>query len=207
MKGKGKKKTGLRRRRKTKIAAKATASRSQVRKRIPVARNESAALTYDKVKTLVAENSKSAGLSDQCVIAVCWKESSFDPSAKSPTSTAKGLMQMTNPAVDTVNRITPTGIHFEYADMLDAAKAIQCGTYYVQWCYEQVGSDESKGLDRYAGVPGYATNVIAAEACLRSGGDPTACLKKIHPFLIERKNAGLIDDESGKSRFTKPPKK
>jgi len=32
------------------------------------------------------------------------------------------------------------------------AKSIQCGTYYLQWCYEQVGSDESKALDKYAGV-------------------------------------------------------
>jgi hypothetical protein len=75
-------------------------------------------LTFDQVKTLVANNKKSPAFTDECVIAVCWKESSFDPSAQSGGSTAKGLMQMTNPAVDTVNHNTPVGVHFEYADML-----------------------------------------------------------------------------------------
>jgi membrane-bound lytic murein transglycosylase MltF len=159
-------------------------------------------LSFDKVLALVKTNKKSTAFTDECVVAVCWKESSFDPSAHAGSSTAKGLMQMTNPAVDTVNNITPVGVHFEYADMLDASKAIQCGTYYLQWCYDHSGSDEGKALDKFAGVSGYATNVMAAEKCLLSGGDPTTCLKQIHPFQIERQKTNLVDDPSGASRFT-----
>jgi hypothetical protein len=162
------------------------------------------ALTFDKVQALVKVNKKSPGFTDECVIAVCWKESSFDPSAQSGSSTAKGLMQMTNPAVDTVNKITPTGVHFEYADMLDASKAIQCGTYYLQWCLDQSAGDEAKGLDKYGGVSGYSTNVIAAENCLLTGVDPPmTCLGKIHSFQIDRQTLGLVDNESGDTRFIK----
>ena len=165
-----------------------------------------AGLPFDKVLALVKANKKSIAFTDECVTAVCWKESSFDPSATSGGSTAKGLMQMTNPAVDTVNNITPVGVHFEYADMLDASKAIQCGTYYLQWCSDHSGGDEGKALDKFAGVSGYSTNVMAAEKCLLSGGDPTTCLRKIHPFQIERQKANLVDDPSGVSRFTESKK-
>jgi len=162
------------------------------------------ALTFDKVQALVKVNKRSPGFTDECVIAVCWKESSFDPSAQSGSSTARGLMQMTKPAVDTVNRITPTGVHFDYADMLDASKAIQCGTYYLQWCLDQSAGDEAKGLDKYGGVSGYSTNVIAAENCLLTGVDPPmTCLGEIHSFQIDRQTLGLVDNESGETRFIK----
>jgi hypothetical protein len=160
-------------------------------------------LTFDDVKALVKAHKKSPALTDECVIAVCWKESSFDPSSHSGSSTAKGLMQMTNPAVDTVNSITPPGVHFEYADMLDASKAIECGTYYLQWCSDKSGGDEAKALDKYAGVSGYSTNVMQAENCLLTGVDPPAtCLKMIHSFQIERRDGKLLDDKSGESRFS-----
>jgi hypothetical protein len=162
-------------------------------------------LTFDQMKTLVANNKKSPAFTDECVIAVCWKESSFDPSAQSAGSTAKGLMQMTNPAVDTVNGITPVGIHFIYADMLNPDKAIQCGTFYLQWCSDQVGGDESAALNKYGGVGGYSTNVMTAEACLLTAGtDPTACLQQIHSFQLQRKEMNLKDDPTGRSRFKRP---
>ena len=161
-------------------------------------------LTFDQVKTLVANNKKSPAFTDECVIAVCWKESSFDPAAQSGGSTAKGLMQMTNPAVDTVNHNTPVGVHFEYADMLVPDKAIQCGTYYLQICSDQVGGEESAALNKYSGIPGYSTNVMAAEACLLAGTDPMTCLQKIHSFQLQRKEMRLEDDPTGHSRFKKP---
>jgi hypothetical protein len=158
-------------------------------------------LTFDQVKSLVASNKHSAAFTDECVIAVCWKESSFNPSAQASGSTAKGLMQMTNPAVDTVNNITPAGVHFDYTDMLDASKAIQCGTYYLQWCSDQSGGDEAKALNKYAGVSGYADDVMSAEACLLSGGNPMTCLGAIHSFAMQRRQKGLLDDPTGRSRF------
>jgi hypothetical protein len=171
--------------------------------RTPMAILSRARLTFNQMKTLVSANKKADAFTEECVIAVCWKESSFDPNAQSSASTAKGLMQMTNPAVDTVNAITPAGIHFEYDDMLDPAKAIRCGTYYLQWCSNQAGGDEGKALDRYAGVSGYSVNVIKAENCLLTGGpDPMTCLKEIHSFMIEREERQLKDDPTGKSRFS-----
>jgi soluble lytic murein transglycosylase-like protein len=144
----------------------------------------------------VKGHKKSGAFTDECVIAVCWKESSFDPSSQSSASTAKGLMQMTNPAVDTVNRLTLSRMHYEYADMLDASKAIECGTYYLQWCADQCGGDESKSLNKYAGVAGYSGNVVDAENCLLAGADPPmSCLKKIHSFRIERQKRDLVDDK------------
>jgi hypothetical protein len=164
-------------------------------------------LSFDEVKNLVAKNNKSAAFTNECMIAVCWKESSFDPAAQSGGSTATGLMQMTNPAIATVNNITPNGVHFQHDDMLDAAKAIQCGTYYLQWCYDQVGGDKAKALDKYGTGDGYSTNIIAAETCLRkTGSDPMTCLNAIHSFMIERMSLRLIDDLSGRSRFVSPPR-
>lgn len=139
-------------------------------------------LNFDQVRQFVSQNNKSSSISNECIIAVCWKESSFDPYAQSNGSTAKGLMQMTNPAVDTVNNITPPGTHFDYNDMFNPALAIQCGTYYLQWCFDQTGS-ESAALDKYGGVIGYSTDVMTAEGCLQSivVVDPvSACLKPIH---------------------------
>jgi hypothetical protein len=162
-----------------------------------------AALTLDQIKPIVSANKKSAAFTDECIIAVCWKESSFDPTVQSGMSTAKGLMQMTNPAVDTVNNITPSGVHFEYDDMKDPAKAIQCGTYYLQWCSGQSGGDAAKALDKYAGVTGYSIDVINSENCLLTGSiDPMKCLKQIHPFEIERNEKHMLDDPTGRSRFT-----
>jgi hypothetical protein len=160
-------------------------------------------LTFDQIKTLVSANIKSSAFTNECVIAVCWKESSFDPNAQTAQSTARGLMQMTVGAIDTVNNTTPQGIHYESDDMFDPAKAIQCGTYYLQWCFNQAGS-ESAALDKYAGVAGYSTDVMTAEGCLQSSVviDPVAaCLNPIHPFLRERMQMKLHDDPTGRSRF------
>ena len=118
------------------------------------------------LQKLVAANKKAAAFTNECVVAMCWKESSFDPNAHNVGSTAKGLMQMTDPAVDTVNKITPKGVHFEHSDMVIAAKAIQCGTYYLQWCSDQTGGDKKKALDRFGGLSGYNKDLITAETCL-----------------------------------------
>jgi len=185
-----------------------TAKRPSAVKQAESQSTETDALSFNQVQALVKANKKSPAFTDECIIAVCWKESSFNPSAQSGSSTAKGLMQMTNPAVDTVNNITPSGVHFEYADMLDGAKAVQCGSYYLQWCSDQAGGDEAKALNKFAGVGNYATNVMAAESCLLTATDPPmSCLQKIHPFLMERRELKLMDSQSGESRFMEPSRK
>jgi hypothetical protein len=167
-----------------------------------------AALTFDQVKALISTNKRAAAFTDECVIAVCWKESSFNPNAQAAGSTAKGLMQMTQGAIQTVNNITPTGIHFDPSDMFDPGKAIQCGTYYLQWCSDQSSGSENQALDKYAGVPGYSTNVVQAENCLLSAPtDPMTCLTPIHPFEMARVKEGLVDDPTGQSRFVRSSKR
>jgi len=132
---------------------------------------KAAALSFDEMKALVGTNSRTLAYSDECVIAVCWKESSFIPDATSSTTTAKGLMQMTNPAVDTVNANTPAGVHFDYSDMLIKEKAIQCGTYYLEISFKLAGgTSKADGLNKFSNIPNYADNILAAEACLQALG-------------------------------------
>src|SRR5690349_16051077 len=77
-----KKKSNALRSKQTKASPRPSRSRVRGAKKVALV-NKGTPLTYEKIKTLVASNSKSAGLSNECVIAVCWKESSFDPSAQS----------------------------------------------------------------------------------------------------------------------------
>src|SRR5688500_9160646 len=109
-------------------------------------------MTYDEIKKLVKDNNRSTIFSDEFVICLIWKETNFDEGAASETSTATGLMQMTKGAVEMVNKITPQGIHFEHSEMGDAAKNIQCGTYYLDIAKNKLG-----GVDKSFGTgPGYS---------------------------------------------------
>lgn len=145
--------------------------------------------SFSTIEQWVAANNKSKNHPDELVIALIWKESGFDDASKSAKSTATGLMQMTIPAVDDVNRNTPAGTHFSFADMLDGPKNIQCGTYYLDMIYRRAGSDMKAGLDRFGTGKGYASDILAAAACLKKSKgsnnviDPKlakTCLLQIH---------------------------
>jgi len=145
--------------------------------------------TFATVEKLVSANNQSANFSNELVIAIIWKESGFDDASKNKTSTATGFMQMTIPAVDDVNRNTPKGTHFAFSDMLDGAKNIQCGTFYLDLIFGRSGNDVTKALNSFGTGAGYATNLIAAEACLQAAKGKAAtidpekaktCLFKIH---------------------------
>jgi len=144
---------------------------------------------FTTVEALVQANNRSASISNELVISIIWKESGFDDASKNSHSTATGFMQMTHPAVDDVNANTPVGIHYEYTDMLDGAKNIQCGTYYLDMMVKRAGGDLTTGLNHYGTGPGYATNLLAAAAALQAAKTPTgqidpaqakACLAQIH---------------------------
>ena len=138
-------------------------------------------LTYDQVKGLVKGHNKSTIVSDQLVIALIWKESAFNDAAINPSTTATGLMQVTKGAVDDVNNNTPQGIHFSYDDRQDAAKNIECGTYYLDLRIGWANGDVKKGLEGYGTGTGYADNILAAETCLKADGSNwKACLNAIH---------------------------
>ena len=134
-------------------------------------------MTYDEIKTLVASNNKSKLFSDQFVICLIWKETNFNPSVKNSESSATGLMQITKAAVTMVNSCTPKGVHFEHADMLDAATNVQCGTYYLD-----IAKTKLAGVDTSYGTgPGYSKSIEACEACLIGDeAHPMVAMHKIH---------------------------
>ncbi len=134
-------------------------------------------LTYDEIRKLVEDNNKSTIFSNEFVICLVWKESNFDAGSINEKSTATGLMQMTKGAVDMVNKITPKGIHFEHSEMGDAAKNIQCGTYYLDISKNKLG-----GVDTSFGTgPGYSKSIVVCEKCLKDGKEHyMAALYKIH---------------------------
>jgi len=144
---------------------------------------------FTTVEALVKANNRAADIPDELVISIIWKESGFDDASRNANSTATGFMQMTHPAVDDVNANTPVGIHYQYEDMLDGAKNIQCGTYYLDMMVKRAGGNLTAGLDNYGTGPGYAANLLTAAAALKAAKDPTgqidpaqakACLAQIH---------------------------
>jgi membrane-bound lytic murein transglycosylase MltF len=133
-------------------------------------------MNYDAVKKLVHDNNRSKDYSEEFVICLIWKETNFDASAKNTASSATGLMQLTKSAVDQVNRCSPKGIHFQFSDMTDAAKNIQCGTLYLDIAKNKLG-----GIDKSYGTgPGYSNSIVACEGCLKNGQAPMVALQKIH---------------------------
>lgn len=134
-------------------------------------------MKFDDMKQLVHENNRSKEFSDEYVICLIWKETSFSAAAKNGKTSATGLMQLTKGAVEMVNRCTPADVHFEHADMTDPVKNIQCGTYYLDIAKNKLG-----GVDMSYGTgPGYSKSILACEISLKSDGNhPLVALHKIH---------------------------
>jgi hypothetical protein len=139
-----------------------------------------AGLTFDEVKQLITGNNKST-VSTELLLCLIWKESGFDPNAKSKSSSATGLMQMTKGAVEQVNKSTPKGIHFEHSEMTDSAKNIDCGSRYLQIRIDWAKGDVTAGLNGYGTGAGYSDSILTCETCLtKAPADPTPCLTAIH---------------------------
>ncbi len=137
-------------------------------------------LTADQVTSLITSNNKST-VSKEALLCLIWKESGFNPEAKSSKSSATGLMAMTKGAVAQVNDSTPKGVHFEHSDMTNASKNIECGTYYIQIRIDWADGDLKKGMEGFGTGSGYADNILKCGDCITA--DPTAtdsCLKVIH---------------------------
>lgn len=138
------------------------------------------AMTYAAIKKLVADNNKSS-VSDELLICLIWKESGFDPDVKNAKSTATGLMQVTKPAVDEVNKNIPKGVHYAHSDMTDAAKNVQCGSYYLGLRIKWAKGNIKDGLNGFGTGAGYADDLLFCEQCLKkTASNPDPCLKKIH---------------------------
>jgi membrane-bound lytic murein transglycosylase MltF len=137
--------------------------------------------TLDEMKQLAQANNHSS-LTWQLIVAIAWKESSFDPDAVASGSSGTGLMMMTTGAVQDVNNNTPQGVHFDHSEMKDPAKNLSCATYYLGILLQRFGSKKS-ALEHYGTGAGYADNLLAAEGCLQSlvVVEPMSCLQQIHP--------------------------
>jgi hypothetical protein len=146
----------------------------------PMAGGGGSKLTAAQVTALITSNNKSSA-STEVLLCLIWKESGFVPTVKNSTSSATGLMQMTKGAVKQVNESTPKGVHFEHSEMTDAAKNIECGTYYVKIRMDWAGGDLKKGLEGFGTGAGYADKILTCESCVQATPAKTdECLKAIH---------------------------
>ncbi len=86
-------------------------------------------------------------------------------------------MQLTKGAVKTTNENTPNGVHFAHSEMTDAAKNIQCGTYYLDIAKNKLG-----GVDKSYGTgAGYSSSILKCEKCMKDDKEhPMVALHKIH---------------------------
>ena len=138
------------------------------------------ALTYNQVRALVAANNQSSTFSTELLVCQIWKESSFDPGAVNGSH--RGLMQISPGAIEYVNDNAPRGVHFTHDEMFDAAKNIQCGTWYLRKRQEHEHTDIKETLNRFGTGAGYADNILTCEACVQAHpATPQPCLDAIHP--------------------------
>ena len=146
-----------------------------------------ARMSYDDLAPIVATNNAS-GLSNELLICLIWKETSFDPSAAAKTSTATGLMQMTKGAVADVARNDSGQKGITHSDMTDAGKNVRAGSSYLGMRIKRAGGDVTKGLNGFGTGAGYSVNILECEKCLKkmaetsqsACADPKKCLDKIH---------------------------
>ena len=131
-------------------------------------------IAYENLARLVAANNKS-GEDDLLVLALCYKESGFDPDVvtKDPSSTAAGLMGVTRTAIREVNRVDGTAL--SYDQVRTAASNLEMGTRYLRIMIKRFGG-RSAGLDRYGTGPGYSRSIAAAAAALAGAADPMGVL-------------------------------
>jgi RHS repeat-associated protein len=129
-------------------------------------------LTYDEMTSLVKANNQS-GQNTQLILCIAWKESSFNYLLTNPSSSARGLMQVTKGAAAEV------GANHDY--MFEPSLNIQAGSAYLALRIKWAKGNVAAGLDGYGTGPGYSTNLLTCETCLNGKPkDPQCCLDKIH---------------------------
>lgn len=86
-------------------------------------------MTKAELEQLADKIAEQIGEEPALIKAIIATESSWDPDAESPY--ARGLMQVSKPALQTVNDVFEVG--FTYDDMFDPEKNITAGTLYIRW--------------------------------------------------------------------------
>jgi soluble lytic murein transglycosylase-like protein len=129
-------------------------------------------LTYNEMVSLVGSNNYS-GQSNELIICVAWKESSFNYLLTNPASSARGLLQMTKGAAE------DAGYDHDY--MFEPSLNIQAGSAYLALRIKWAKGDVGKGLDGFGTGSGYSTNILKCESCLKATPPtPKCCLEEIH---------------------------
>lgn len=140
-------------------------------------------LTYDQIRELVRENNNSK-LPDEMIVAIIFKESSFDPSARGNTreNPALGLMQIQKRALIDAHDRLPKNEQYAHEHVLDPAVNIRLGSTYLQQQIDLRGGDVSKGLFHYGPrTPDYVPQVLAAtEALKQNPKNPISALSRIY---------------------------
>lgn len=85
-------------------------------------------MALDQIFQLAEKYGKKYNVSPYLIFGIIMTESSGNPNAESKV--AKGLMQMTKPQIEHVNRIYKQ--YFKFEDMSDPELAVDCGTQYLQ---------------------------------------------------------------------------
>jgi RHS repeat-associated protein len=133
---------------------------------------------YGDIANLVATHNRS-GQSNELIICMIYKESTFDPDASQPGSnSARGLMGVTDSAA------TQMGDNWE--DLGDPAANIVTGSGYLGWRIHRNHGNVRNGLWGYGTGQAYADSLLKCEKCLI--GHATAsiecktkdCLEPLH---------------------------
>jgi RHS repeat-associated protein len=131
------------------------------------------ALSYPTIAGLVGKNNRS-GQSNELIICIIYKESSFDPDAQNPNSSAHGLMGVENGAAKDLG-VDP-------ATLSDPAINIQVGTTYlrrrINWRRPfGGGGNVASGLSKYGPGPRYSRSILKCEECLKQNTNENCDVK------------------------------
>jgi RHS repeat-associated protein len=134
----------------------------------------SGSLSYDKIAALAAANNRS-GQSNELIICLVYKESSFNPYAiqKLP-NTARGLMGVTTGAAQDMGA--------DYSKLADPALNISVGSGYLRRrinSKEPFGAagDVEEGLGKYGEGTPYADSILDCEKCLLQESQKSSACK------------------------------
>jgi len=119
-------------------------------------------LSFDEIAKLVSDNNNTSNISNELIICLIYKESSFNPDAKARTSSASGLMQLT--------KAIAAEFGVEYSTFTDPATNVANGIRYlnrrVNWKNWGNGSIRD-GLAGYGEGYAYADSILECEECLK----------------------------------------
>ncbi len=143
-------------------------------------------LGYTDIANLVAKNNKS-GQSNELIICMAFKESSFDPDAmQTAPNTARGLLGVTVLATDQVDA--------DYDTLGDPAANIAAGSTYLAWRIHLNPGNVRNGLWGYGTGRAYADSLLKCEKCLIGHAKDTVecktrdCLEPLHAAPKRKSN-------------------